>query len=391
MKQAHPYYGAYKSHVGELHKLFRHFHQYPELALMEYKTSVFIKEYLEKLGYEVRTVEPTGLIAELPALKDRTKLIVLRAEMDGLPIQENTGLSYASRHEGCMHACGHDAILASALTVARIAAEVPEEFPTAVRFVFEPGEETGEGAGRMIEAGALDGADAFVMFHYATDMPFGMAVHQGQASAMVGGMTIQVHGKASHWCEADKGVDAVYGASRVVEALHKLNESYRGKGPCLAGAGTVHGGEYANIIADHVEIKGTVRACFEEDFKELIERLGTALKQTEEETGTKIELQFPKPPVLPFSNDAGYTQAAEHLGREIFGERFFMEGEDELFLSGDNAYRYFQKVPGIFLVFLAAPEHANPLHHPKFQLDEEILPYSVEMLCRLLKRMQEYR
>ena len=75
--------------------------------------------------------------------------------------------------------------------------------------------------------------------------------------------------------------------------------------------------------------------------------------------------------MLPFSNDAGYTQAAEHLGREIFGERFFMEGEDELFLSGDNAYRYFQKVPGIFLVFLAAPEHANPLHHPKFQLDEE--------------------
>ena len=112
MNQAHPYYGAYKSHVGELYKLFQHFHQYPELALMEYKTSAFIKAYLEKLGYEVRTVEPTGLIAELPALKDRTKLIVLRAEMDGLPIQENTGLSYASRHEGCMHACGHDAILA---------------------------------------------------------------------------------------------------------------------------------------------------------------------------------------------------------------------------------------------------------------------------------------
>ncbi len=387
MKQAHPYCGAYKGYVGELYKLFRHFHQYPELALMEYKTSSFIRQYLEKLGYEVRAVNPTGLIAELPALKDRTKLIVLRAEMDGLPIQENTGLAYASRHEGCMHACGHDAILASALTVAKIAATAPEEFPSAVRFVFEPGEETGEGAGRMLAAGALDGADAFVMFHYATDMPFGMAVHQGQASAMVGGMTVQVQGKASHWCEADKGVDAVYGAARAVEAIHRLNGSYRGKGPCLVGAGTVHGGEYANIIADYVEIKGTIRACFAEDFEELTRRLRAALKTAEKESGTKIELRFLKPPVLPFSNDAGHTQTAAHIGREIFGKRFFLEGEDALFLSGDNAYRYFQKVPGVFLVFLAAPEQANPLHHPKFQLDEEILPYSVEMLCRLLKRM----
>lgn len=385
MNKHHPYQGPYKEYEEELIRLRRHFHQHPELGLEEFQTSAFIREYLENLGYEVAAVEPTGLVAELPAFRDRKRTVVLRSEMDGLPIQEKTGLSYASCHKGRMHACGHDGIMAAALILAKHAAGRPEEFPSAVRFVFEPGEEIGEGARRMVEAGAVDGADAFVMFHYAVDMPFGMAVHQGQASSMVGSMHIQVTGKSAHWCEADKGVDAVYGAARVIEAVHSLNKTYHGKGPCLAGVGTVHGGEYANIIADHVEIKGNLRACFAKDYMELKKRLEQALADVEKETGVQAELLFPKPPVLPFSNDEGLTQKAVQVGKDLFGRRFFLEGEEELFLSGDNAYRYFQKTPGIFLIFLAAPKEVYPLHHPQFQLDEEILPFSVEALCRMLK------
>lgn len=385
MKKQHPYQGPYKEYEEELLRLRRHFHQYPELGLEEFKTSAFIRDYLENLGYEVSLVEPTGLVAEHPAFYDRKRKVVLRAEMDGLPIQEKTGVSYASCQTGRMHACGHDGILASALVLAKIAAQNPGEFPSAVRFIFEPGEEIGEGARRMVEAGAIEGADAFVMFHYAVDMPFGMAVHQGQASSMVGSMSIQIEGKSAHWCEAQNGVDAVYGAARAIEAVHRLNKTYHGKGPCLAGVGTVHGGEYANIIADHVEIKGNIRACFEEDYQKLKDLLEKSLKDVEKETGAKVKLLFPKPPVLPFSNDEELTEKARQTGEAIFGERFFLEGEEELFLSGDNAYRYFQKAPGVFLIFLAAPEEVYPLHHPQFQFDEEILPFSVEALCRLLK------
>lgn len=130
------------------------------------------------------------IIAEHPCQDEAAfagkKKVVLRAEMDALPIQEQTGLSYASENAGVMHACGHDGIVASALVLARILAEEGEDFPVRMRFLFEPAEEIGEGAKRMLAAGALDGEpDIFLMFHYAVDQSFGMAVHEGQASAMI--------------------------------------------------------------------------------------------------------------------------------------------------------------------------------------------------------------
>lgn len=380
------YKGKFSEYTEELLRLRRHFHQHPELALQEKETSSFIQSYMEKLGYMLTPVPPTGWTAELPQLKDREKCVVLRAEMDALPIEEQTGLPYSSVNTGCMHACGHDAILASALILAKIIAEEKDTFPVSVRFLFEPAEEIGEGAARMIEAGAVDGADAFLMFHYAGDESFGMTVHEGQASSMIGGMEIHIHGKSSHWCEAEKGVDAIYGASVAARAICELNREYKGSGKALIGIGSIHGGEYANIIADHVIMKGNIRACKEEDYRRLQKNLKDILKKTEEETGTKIVVREPKPPVLPFTNDVFLTEAVKKAGKKVFKERFWTEGEEELFLSGDNAYRYFQRIKGVFAVFLAGMKEENyPLHHPKFQIDETILPYSVEALYEIIK------
>ena len=380
------YKGKFSEYTDELLRLRRRFHQHPELALREKETSSFIQSYMEKLGYALTPVSPTGWIAEFPELQNREKCIVVRAEMDALPIEERTGLSYSSVNAGCMHACGHDAILASALILAKIIAEEKDSFPVSVRFLFEPAEEIGEGAARMIEAGALDGADAFLMFHYAGDESFGMTVHEGQASSMIGGMEIHIHGKSSHWCEAEKGIDAIYGASVAAKAVCELNRDYKGRGKALIGIGSIHGGEYANIIADHVVMKGNIRACREEDYRRLQKGLRDILKKTEEETGTEILVREPKPPVLPFANDASLTDAVKKAGKKVFKERFWTEGEEELFLSGDNAYRYFQKVKGVFAVFLAGLEEENyPLHHSKFQIDEAVLPYSVEALYEIIK------
>lgn len=392
------YTGKFREYNQELLSLYYHFHKYPELALNEFRTSSFIREYMEKLGYEIRQVEPTGLIAEHPSLKNKTKLVVIRAEMDALPIQENTGLPYASCNEGCMHACGHDAILATALILAKIAADPAADLPVRLRFLFEPAEEIGEGARRMLEAGALENeegiphsienADAFLMFHYAGDEEFGMAVHEGQASSMIGSMQIHVHGKSSHWCEAHKGIDAIYAASLVIGAVHDLNRDYKGISKSLVGIGSVHGGEYANIISDHVILNGNIRACRDEDFYCLKEKLSEAFLEIEEKTGVKIQMEFPKEPVLSFANDPELTEIAKTVGEEIFKDRFKLEGEDELFLFGDNAYRYFQKTRGIFTVFLAAvPGENHPLHHPEFRIDERILPYSVETLYEMIKKI----
>ena len=383
-----------QDYTEELINLRRHFHQHPELALQEIETSAYIRSYLENLGYEITPVEPTGLMAELPCLKDREKMIVLRAEMDALPIQEQTGLSYASVNQGCMHACGHDFILASALMLTKIVADEKESFPVRIRFLFEPAEEIGEGAKRMLQEGALEHpkADAFLMFHYAADMTLGMAVHQGQASSMINSMQIHVHGKSSHWCEAEKGNDAIYAAAQVVNAIHDLNENF-GKqhpnaGKYIIGTGTIHGGEYTNIIADHVVLNGNIRAVHEETYMDLEQELEKCLQQIEKQTGTQIRMEFPKDPVYAFANDDELVQTAKIVGEEVFGDKFVLEGEDELFLSGDNAYRYFKETRGLFSVFLAGiPGEEHPLHHPKFQLDERILPYSVEALYKIITRL----
>lgn len=381
----------FSQYEEEVIRLRRHFHQYPELALQEFQTSAFIQKYLEELGYQVRHVPPTGLIAEHPCMKNREKMVVLRAEMDALPVQECTGLAYASRNKGCMHACGHDGILAVALTLAKILSG-QKDFPVAVRFLFEPAEEIGEGTVRMLDGGALDKdkgrkADGFLMFHYACDQPLGMAVHKGQASAMIGKMEILIKGKSSHWCQAEKGIDSIYAAGLVVQKVHEISRDYVGKGPHVAGIGTIHGGEYPNIISDQVKMVGNIRACYREDFEQLKKALEQAFHKVEEVTGAQVCLSFPKDPVLPFANDPTLTAIAADTGRTIFGSRFLLEGEDELFLTGDNAYRYYQQTKGLFCVFLAAiPGEEHPFHHPKFQIDERILLPSVQTLYEIIRK-----
>ena len=381
----------FSQYEEEVIRLRRHFHQYPELALQEFQTSAFIQKYLEELGYQVRHVPPTGLIAEHPCMKNREKMVVLRAEMDALPVQECTGLVYASRNKGCMHACGHDGILAVALTLAKILSG-QKDFPVAVRFLFEPAEEIGEGTVRMLDGGALDKdkgrkADGFLMFHYACDQPLGMAVHKGQASAMIGKMEILIKGKSSHWCQAEKGIDSIYAAGLVVQKVHEMSRDYVGKGPHVAGIGTIHGGEYPNIISDQVKLVGNIRACYREDFEQLKKALEQAFHKVEEVTGAQVCLSFPKDPVLPFANDPTLTAIAADTGRTIFGSHFLLEGEDELFLTGDNAYRYYQQTKGLFCVFLAAvPGEEHPFHHPKFQIDERILLPSVQTLYEIIRK-----
>lgn len=381
----------FSQYEEEVIRLRRHFHQYPELALQEFQTSAFIQKYLEELGYQVRHVPPTGLIAEHPCMKNREKMVVLRAEMDALPVQECTGLAYASRNKGCMHACGHDGILAVALTLAKILSG-QKDFPVAVRFLFEPAEEIGEGTVRMLDGGALDKdkgrkADGFLMFHYACDQPLGMAVHKGQASAMIGKMEILIKGKSSHWCQAEKGIDSIYAAGLVVQKVHEISRDYVGKGPHVAGIGTIHGGEYPNVISDQVKLVGNIRACYREDFEQLKKALEQAFHKVEEVTGAQVCLSFPKDPVLPFANDPTLTAIAADTGRTIFGSHFLLEGEDELFLTGDNAYRYYQQTKGLFCVFLAAvPGEEHPFHHPKFQIDERILLPSVQTLYEIIRK-----
>ena len=178
----------------------------------------------------------------------------------------------------------------------------------------------------------------------------------------------------------------------MVDAIHDLNENFKKQHPdagkYIIGTGTIHGGEYTNIIADHVVLNGNIRAVHEETYAALEKELENCLREIEKQTGAQIRMEFPKSPVYAFANDDELVEIAKAAGTEVFGNQFVLEGEDELFLSGDNAYRYFRETRGLFSVFLAGiPGENHPLHHPKFQLDERILPYSVEALYKMITKL----
>lgn len=146
--------------------------------------------------------------------------------------------------------------------------------------------------------------------------------------------------------------------------------------------------EYTNIIADHVVLNGNIRAVHETTYFCLKDLLEEKLREVEKQTGTRIVIEYPKDPVYAFANDEAFVQIAREVGEKVFGDKFVLEGEDELFLSGDNAYRYFRETGGLFSIFLAGiPQEVYPFHHPKFRLDENILPYSVEALYEMIKKI----
>lgn len=375
-----------KETVKELFRLRRWLHSHPELSMEEEQTSRFIADYLETLGIPCRIIGKTGVIGTLMAEStDETSLptIAIRAEIDGLPICENTGLPFSSVYPGRMHACGHDAITAVVLCLARVLAEHVRELKYNIRFLFEPAEETGEGARYMIENGALEEPrpDAVLIFHFGNQETRSMEIQKSISTAAVGGLRISVKGKASHWSQRLEGIDALYAASRVVTAIHTINETFQTQYPFVLGFGMMNAGTGGNIMAEEAQMRGSLRAFTEADFDAVYEELQKRISEISEETGAKISLEIIRK-IPPIINDGALAEKGAKIGKELFGDRFSL-GEKP-FLVGDNAAFYMQQVPGLRSVFLAGKEGGEvyPVHNPKFDIDEEVMVDALHFLYR---------
>ena len=369
-----------KETVKELFRLRRWLHSHPELSMEEEQTSRFIADYLETFGIPCRIIEKTGVIGTLMAEStDETSLptIAIRAEIDGLPICENTGLPFSSVYPGRMHACGHDAITAVVLCLARVLAEHVRELKYNIRFLFEPAEETGEGARYMIENGALEEPrpDAVLIFHFGNQETRSMEIQKSISTAAVGGLQICVKGKASHWSQRAEGIDALYAASRVVTAIHTINETFQTQYPFVLGFGMMNAGTGGNIMAEEAQMRGSL------DFDAVYEELQKRISEISEETGAKISLEIIRK-IPPIINDGALAEKGAKIGKELFGDRFSL-GEKP-FLVGDNAAFYMQQVPGLRSVFLAGKEGGEvyPVHNPKFDIDEEVMVDALHFLYR---------
>lgn len=368
----------------ELFRLRRWFHRHPELSMQEYETSRFISRYLSEEGIPNRIVGQTGVIAD-PIADGTFPTIAIRAEMDALPVREETGLEYASDYPGRMHACGHDAIMAVVLYLARSLARRRRELKCNVRFIYEPAEETGSGARYMISNGALDHPrpDGILVFHFGNQEKRAMEIQKSVSTAAIGGLHITVKGKASHWSQRMDGIDALYAAARIVTAVQEINGAFMTRDPFVLGFGLLQAGKSGNILAEDAEMSGSLRTFSNQDFESVLQELRRRICEIEGETGAEVTLQITKriPPIInaPVMVERGAT-----VGTQLFGERFYL-GEKP-FLVGDNAAFYMENVPGMRVVFLAGKEgeEAYPIHNPRFDIDEAVMVDALRFLERFI-------
>lgn len=224
----------YSSYQEELVSLRRHFHMQPELSMEEKETAEDVFQYLKSLGLEPEKIGENAVTVMVWAPEERRehcKTVAVRAEMDALPVQEQNEVPWKSRRDGVMHACGHDAILATGLVLAKLCTEYRNQLPVNVKFLFQPAEENGQGTQIMLDAGVMENphVDEYLMFHYVNDAPLGMELHRGVSTAAIGSVRLEIHGKAAHWSSSGQGIDSIYAAARIVEAVHEINRSYQSK------------------------------------------------------------------------------------------------------------------------------------------------------------------
>jgi amidohydrolase len=371
-----------ESLVARVLELRRAIHRRPELGFEEHETAALVERELDALGIERHRLATTGVVGILRGGKPG-RVVALRADMDALPITERTGLAFASEIEGKMHACGHDAHTAMLLGAARVLALDREALAGTTVLIFQPAEEGPGGAQPMIEQGVLGDpkVEAIAMLHVDVRLEAGtIGVASGPVNASTDELYLTVHGKGGHGAYPHTAVDAVPAAAAMVLALQNI--AARETDPLesvVVTIGTIAGGYRNNVIADIVEMSGTLRA-FDADIRDgLAKRVGRIVDGIAEAYNVRAELRIVRgyPPVV---ND---ETLAENFARYM-RERTSVRVERTMPTMGGEDFAYFaQRVPGLQVRLGVRGEHAGaiyPGHSPEFRIDENALPIGIETL-----------
>ncbi len=364
-------------------RMRRHFHENPELSFEEVQTSRKIKEELEALGLEVKSVGKTGLVTDIKGSPGKT--VALRADIDALPVTEENTETFVSRNRGVMHACGHDAHIAMLLGVARKLARERNKLNGTVRLLFQAAEEKPPGgAVDFIHDGYLRNVDAIVGQHVTSTIPSGyVATYPTVAMANADEFRIYLHGKGGHGSEPDKAIDALLIASYFVNVLQsivsRMTPAFK---PAVVTVGTLKSGYRYNIIAAHAELTGTVRtfdAGIRTKVRKEIEKLLSGLCTA---YGATYEFEYIEGyPALV--NNPSITAVVDEVASEVVGKDHVLHPDP---VMGGEDFSYFTKeIPGSFY-FLGTGNEAkkitSPNHSPTFSVDEDALKFGTEIMYR---------
>ena len=359
----------------------RHLHAHPELSFQERETAAFVRERLESFGgLELSSPTPTSVIATLRGGRSG-RTLALRADMDALPIQEESGVEFASETPGVMHACGHDAHTAMLLAAARLLVARREELAGEVRFVFQHAEEQPPGgAAQIVAAGALDGVDAVVGCHVMSDLESGRIVAlDGPCTAAADVFSARIVGRGGHGAEPHKSVDPIAVAAQAISSLqHIVARETPPLESVVLSVTRIAGGSADNIIPESVEFGGTVRTYREDLRRHTRSAMQRVLAGVAAAHGATCELDYIEG-YAPVVNDP--TLAA--LVREVAGER---ADEQPPLTAAEDFSAYLRRAPGCFFFVGAGSSDAFPHHHPRFTIDEAALPVGIDALSRTALR-----
>jgi amidohydrolase len=355
-----------------LRSLRRELHRYPELSHKEFETQKRLERAICELGLKPKKVAKTGLIADLVG-DPHGPLICVRGDIDALPLTENTGLEYASKIDGVMHACGHDVHAAAAWgAMALLGADPP---PGIVRVLFQPGEERANGAIACVKEGALEGVDAVVTGHVDLTYTVGtVGLQVGPICASTDHFRITVHGKTCHAARPQQGVDALLAAAHVVIALQQIvaREIEPGE-PAVVTVGELKAGDRYNILAGKAVMEGTTRAQSPHVRTHLMKAIQRVATHTATGCGARADVEL-FPASGPVVNDPKLSSVVGRALRQLLGSEATIPLK-RLNMGGDDFSDLTRDCPGVYLRWGAASEgkHHAPAHSPEFQVDEDVL------------------
>ena len=356
----------------------RDFHKHPELSRQEKRTSAKIAEILRGLGLRVQTgIGGFGVVGLLPGPRG-SRTVAVRADMDALPVTETNAVPYKSSTAGVMHACGHDAHITMALGAATILSK--QKLPGTVKFIFQPAEESVDGAAAMIKDGVMDNpkVDAIFALHVKPDLEFGaVALRDGLSMAANTVFNIQVSGHGGHGARPDLAVDPLPAAHQIYAALQTVRRGLSPLSPCVLSVCAFNGGSAFNIIPETVDMLGTLRTTDEAVYKQVISDIRGLVRNIAAAYRVRATVSF------PFRTAAVNNAPAQAaLLRQAAADlRIPVRTIDMLMVSEDFAF-FQQEAPGV-LAWLGTKrgKKVHRLHAPDFDFDEAILPRGAALLA----------